>query len=192
MHAHASPRFPRSLRTLALGLGLLLVLPLAHAAKWAPPDPAELAATAPTIDLEADAEILEREVVLDQRSSASVRNDYLRIKIYTQRGLEKLAKIELPYADPSTIDFIKVRTIAPDGRILKLSPKDIFTRSVFEKQGRGTHVKSFAPDGLQVGSIVEYSYNTTQPPQFWSRPFFFQTDLPCKLARFEFGVIRPT
>ena len=145
-------------RRVATFLLLLFALP-AHAAKWQPVDPAELADTKPQVDPEAGAEILLREVVIHHNEiDEFVRTYYVRAKIYNQRGLEEFAKVELAYDKKTTVRDIAARTIKPDGTILELGKKDVYDRVVVKAGSERVNVKSFAPAGLEVGAIVEYSY----------------------------------
>ncbi len=80
-------------------LPLILCLPAA-AVKWAPVQPAHLAEQSPRIDPDADAEAgFWRTWVTDQmiggRQPQNVKEQYIRIKIYTERGLQEHATIDL-------------------------------------------------------------------------------------------------
>ena len=89
-----------TLRILApLLLAPMLCLPAA-AVKWAPIQPAQLAAQAPRIDSDADAEaVFWRVWVTDKmiggRQPQTIKEQYLRIKIFTERGVQEHATIDL-------------------------------------------------------------------------------------------------
>ena len=193
MLPHACRRSLHSIRTLVLGLGLLIALSAAHAAKWPPVDPAELADTKAVVDPEAGAEILLREVVIDHSAYQQFERRFrVRAKIYSERGLEKFSLIEIPYASTVHIRDINVRTIKPDGQIIELTKKDIFDREVLKVGKERTRMKSFAPAGLQPGAIVEYSYVQYSLDWEWYVPLFFQSDLPARRVRFSFRPVDAT
>ena len=80
-------------------------LPSAPAAaeRWKAPNPAELALTAPAIDKDADAEILEWDVRVveefDGESPATVFDHYIRLKIFTDRGRDTYGRVDMTHAD---------------------------------------------------------------------------------------------
>ena len=169
----------------------LLAIPTDGFAKWRKIDPTELADTAARIDPEAGAEILEREVIVDQSSQEDiVRHTYVRAKIYSERGIGKFVKIEVPYDQASAVTDINVRTLKPDGQIIELARSDIYDREVVNDGERRVKVKSFAPPGLQPGDVVEYSYRQLTLTRQQFTTFSFQSDLPARLVRFQFRPAR--
>src|SRR5947209_1452550 len=63
---------------------------------WRPVDPAELALKTPVVERDADAEALLWEVRVDDSDvSDLVFNNYIRIKIFTERGRESQSKIDI-------------------------------------------------------------------------------------------------
>ena len=178
-------RVPRVLRGLVLLLGLAPAA-LVAASKWPPLDPADLAAKTSRIDAEAGAEILLREVEMDDADPILTAIDtFVRIKIYSERSLEKLAKIEITYSRDDQIQYLAARTHRPDGTIVELSRKDIFDREVVKSGDYRQKVKAFAPPGLQVGAILEYRYTRIVYDGIGGFPFSFQADHPTRLVRFR-------
>ncbi|QYM78727.1 DUF3857 and transglutaminase domain-containing protein [Horticoccus luteus] len=162
-------------------------LPAAH--QWQPPDPAELAASVPRVDPDAGAEILLREVTeTDEDNTIPQRTVYVRAKVYSERGLAQLAKVEIQYDKSSSIREIAARTILPDGTIIPLRPDEIFDREVLKTGSERVKVKSFAPPGLVPGSMVEYFYREQMDYLPRTRVFSLQADLPTQCVRFH---IRP-
>src|SRR5215210_7530931 len=64
---------------------------------WKPIDPAHLSLKAPVVEKDADAEVIFWEVQVDASSDRKVFMNYIRIKIFTERGRESQSKIDLPY-----------------------------------------------------------------------------------------------
>ncbi|WP_438480811.1 DUF3857 domain-containing transglutaminase family protein [Oleiharenicola lentus] len=165
-----------------IGSGLL-ALP-ALAAKWAPPNPAEVAETKPRLEADAGAEILASETRFDDsaREGASV-DYYARIKIFNDQGVARHAKIELPYDDRTGhLSAIEARTIKPDGTIVELSSKEIYDRVVVRSGNQRIRVKSFAPPALEPGAIVEYRYRSFNERNRAFFPFLFQGEFPTRSA----------
>ena len=160
--------------------------PQLSAARWPALDPAALAERSPRIDPEAGAEILLREVLMDDSDEEVTAVEYLvRIKLYSERSLEKLSKIELLYGKNQRIRDIAARTHRPDGTVLELAKKDIFDRDVIKAGDYRQRVKSFAPPGLQVGAIVEYRYTRIYEESTSGLPLSFQDEYPARVVRFR-------
>jgi transglutaminase-like putative cysteine protease len=101
-----------------------------------------------------------------------------RIKVLTEKGKE-LATVSLPYLKGGwKITDIKGRTIHADGTVIPLSgkPEDLLSEKSKDKQfGR----KVFTLPNVEVGSILEYSYDIryddnefTSPTWEIQRPYF--------------------
>ena len=167
----------RTLLRIHLFLFLLCfaVLPLC-AQDWKPIDPAHVALKAPTIDKEADAEGLFWEIkVQDETSSyGDVERGlyhYARIKIFTERGVEKHGKVDLLYPNLSrwNITQIAARTIKPDGSIVEMKKDAVFDREVIKMSGLKLKAKNFALPAVTPGSIIEYRWKETRPAQIHMR-----------------------
>jgi hypothetical protein len=169
---------------------LLAHLTTAFAAKWAPIPAEDLAATTPTVDPDAGAEILFREVVITHDSVDSFVYEYhVRAKIFSERGIESFAKIDIPYDNDSTIRGIAVRTVKPDGQILELGKKDIYDREILRAGKDRVKVRSFSPAGLEPGAIVEYTYTELRERWQWYVSMYFQSELPARRVRYKFRMI---
>lgn len=156
----------RRFRPLTIFLVTLICLMFASVAAvravgddWAPVDPAELAMKTPVVEKDADSEVLYWEVKVDDSPvSDLVTSNYIRLKIFTERGKDAQSKVDIPYFDYTRIKDIKARTIKPDGTIIELRKEDIFERTIVKASGVKLKAKSFAMPGLEPGSIVEYKW----------------------------------
>src|SRR5262249_19890107 len=130
------------------------------AATWAPVNPAELALRSPGIEPDADAEALLWDVRVAHRvDHGTVRTElsnYIRIKVFSQHGRDRLGTVEIPYGGTQRISDIAGRTIRPDGGILELDTGTVHDRTLVKAGGTQVRAKSFAMPGLDVGSIIEY------------------------------------
>ncbi len=94
---------------------------------------------------------------------------YARIKVLTEKGKE-LATVELPYWKGTwKITDIKGRTIHADGTIVPLTvkPEDLLGEKSGEKEWER---KVFTLPSVEVGSILEYSYELRYDDQHYSSP----------------------
>ena len=156
---------PRPLGVCALVLCIGLSASLARAGdEWRAVDPAELAMKNSTVEKDADAEALFWEVRLDdsQAEEFSLKN-YIRIKIFNDRGKESQSKVDLPYTSSTRIKDIAARVIKPDGTIVELKKEDIFDRTIVKTSGVKIKAKSFALPSIEAGSIIEYRWREVIP-----------------------------
>lgn len=182
------------LRTIVSGRALvpaILFLALGSAAtaapKWNPPDPKELAETTPRVERDSGVEVIYRENTIDGTGLSWDSHElYERVKFYTQQGIERLPKIEIPY-DPNREEFemIEARTIAPDGRIREVQKSEFFDVELVRTSDRKTHAKTFAPPGLVPGSILEYRYRITTDGHRLAYAMIFQTEIPTRKVRYR-------
>ena len=94
---------------------------------------------------------------------------YARIKVLTEKGKD-LAVVELPYTARSfKITDIKARTIHADGSIFPLEgkPEDILA---LKKGDLTISRKVFTLPKVEVGSILEYSYQIRYDDNMYSSP----------------------
>ncbi len=153
------------------------------AAEWRPISPADLQATKPVVEPDADAEALIWETRIDDSSDDKLtRKNYVRIKIFTERGREKFAKVDIPFLKGSTkIKNIAARVIKPDGSSVVLADKDIFEREVIRQSGVKVRAKSFAVPNIEPGVIVEYQYTeSNEDDSFIGGRFYLQRDVPVR------------
>lgn len=154
--------------------------------KWLPIDPAEFQTTQSPIDPDAGAETLYREVTIDGSAFNETQVvSYFRVRVYSDRGVEDLSKIELPYRRNSAIRSIEARTIKPDGTILELNRKDVYDREVLKAGKTRVKVKAFAPPGLEKGAIVEYRFRQVIDEPSYFFVLQFQSKLPTRHVRYK-------
>jgi len=158
----------RKILSLCSAIGLLAaVSPALVRAQFQPPNPDELKMTSDPKAPGADAVYLEiNEVANDP---IHYQSTYARIKVLTEKGKE-LATVELPYLRGSfKIADIKGRTIHPDGTVIPLAvkPEDLMVAKAGETQiGK----KVFSLPSVEVGSILEYSYDIRYDDDQFSSP----------------------
>src|SRR5438445_4614647 len=127
--------------------------------EWRPIDPAELTSKTPVVDKDADAEAIFWEVRVDDGAPGElIFTNYLRVKVYTDRGKESQSQIDLPYYAGTKIKDISARTIKPDNSVLELKKDDVHERTIVKGSGVKLKAKSFAMPGVEPGAIVEYRW----------------------------------
>ena len=144
---------------LSLLCAFLLIPAYSQDKTWRPVDPAELAAKAPKVEADADAEALFWDVWIDDSSSddLSMRH-YVRVKIFTERGREKFSKFDIPYSRGIKIKDLAARVIKADGTSVEITEKEVFDREIVKAGGVKIKAKSFAVPNIEPGVIVEYRY----------------------------------
>src|SRR5713226_6908971 len=128
--------FPRFLATLCfavlcLTLSMFSSTALAVSDEWKPVDPADLAAKTPVVEKDADAEAIFWEVRIDDGAAEElVFTNYVRVKVFTERGKESQSKIDLPYFCSHKIKDVAARTIKAYDTIVELNKEDVFDRTL--------------------------------------------------------------
>jgi hypothetical protein len=157
----------------------------APAETWPAIDKAELQLGSPSVDPEADAEaMLWRIRVLDEMDATSIHSDiaqYLRIKIFTDRGKEIASRVDIPFESHTKIMDLAARTIRPDGSTVEVPPKAFFERTIVKVRGRKVKAMSFAFPSVERGSMIEYRwterrYDTVSHGQ----QFVLQREIPVR------------
>lgn len=96
---------------------------------------------------------------------------YARVKVLKEKGKE-LATIEIPYErDNHKVTDIHGRTIHPDGTVIPLQgkPEDL----LISKSGDAQYSrKVFTLPSVEVGSILEYTYQIRYDDNHYSSPFW--------------------
>jgi hypothetical protein len=126
---------------------------------WRPIDPTHLALKTSTVEKDADAEAIFWEVKVDDGDAGElVFTNYVRVKIFTDRGKESQSKIDLPYLSRYKIKDVSARTIKSDGSIVELKPSDVYDRTIVKANGLKVKAKSFAMPAVEPGAIIEYRW----------------------------------
>ncbi len=157
---------PRSVLQCAV-VSFLSLSPALVSAQFQTPNPDELKMTSDPKAPGAAAVYLDVQEI--DNDPMHYQSYYERIKVLTEKG-KQLATVELPYlrGDWKVTD-IKGRTIHPDGTIIPLEgkPEDLLSEKKGEFQlGR----KVFTLPSVEVGSIIEYSYNIRYDDNHFSSP----------------------
>jgi hypothetical protein len=180
-------RFTLCLTTFGI---ILLSTGIARAGNdWKPVSADELAMKSPMVEKDADAEALFWEVTADDSDPLQLAlTNYVRIKIFTQRGRELLRKIDIPAEFGSRIKDVAARVIAPDGTITIVPKEDIFERTIVNFSGVKLKAKSFAVPGNAPGVIVEFRYREVYEYAGANMTLVLQREIPIQSMTFR---IRP-
>lgn len=164
----------------------------ARAADWQPVEAAQLALKTPKVQPDADAEALFWDVRVadeyDQTSALGARtvfDHYVRIKIFTERGRDAYATVDLSYESGVQIHDVAARTIKTDGSIVELKKADLYERTIVK--GNDTRVKavSFAVPAIAPGAIIEYrwrEFHSDSIANYLQLPF--SRELPVQVTRY--------
>jgi hypothetical protein len=159
---------------------------------WKPLDPAHVALKAPTIDKDADAEALFWEVRVQDEPDGyggiqRVLSHYVRLKIFTERGVEQHGKVDIIFFNKNSISNIAARTFKPDGTMVELKKDAIFEREVVKLSGFKVKAKNFALPAVTPGCIVEYRWKEARPATVYMR-LQLQREYPIQQVKYY---IRP-
>jgi hypothetical protein len=157
-------------------LFLAALSPVVVYAQFQPPAPEELTMTSDPKAPGADAVYLDIEEIAND--PLHYQSYYARIKVLTEKGKE-LATVTIPYLKGNKkVTDIKGRTIHADGTVIPLAvkPEDLMVAKTGELQiGK----KVFTLPSVEVGSILEYSYDlrydddeVSSPQWEIQRPYF--------------------
>jgi hypothetical protein len=162
-------RLPLALFALRLALPVIAqqrTPPPPEFVAWPPLSDTDRALKAPIVEKDAGAEILQWRVhVVDEYTGQDLQRvsyNFIRLKIFDEKGKEKAATIDLPYREPGAILDVAARTIKADGSILEVDKKTIYKRDLVRSGGRNAKVVSFALPAVEAGSIVEYRWKQTE------------------------------
>jgi hypothetical protein len=147
--------------------------------------PEELNMTSEPLAPGAPAIILYRQVDRDDSTNPGHQDEYIRIKVLTEKG-RKYADIEIPFfqGDQQIVD-VRGRTIRPDGTIMEFRDQ-IFEKNLVNGRGVKYFAKTFTLPDVQVGSIVEYSYRLILGQGYiFDSHWILSSELFTKRARFS-------
>ncbi len=154
---------------------------------WQPISPAELAMKTPKVEPNADAEAIFWEVRVDDSSQDLIMKNYIRVKIFTEKGREKYSKIDIPFVKGIKIKDIEARVVKPDGSIIELAEEDVFEREIVKTNKVKVKAKSFAIPNIEPGVIVEYKYKEVRKSSWASNMrMMFQHDIPIQNITYYF------
>jgi hypothetical protein len=147
---------------------------------WKPLDPGDLSLKSPVVEKDADAEAIFWEVRIDDSQPEElVLKNYVRIKVFTDRGKESQSKIDISYLGSTRIRDVAARVIKTDGSVVELKKEDIFDRTIVKASGVKYKSKSFALPAVEPGVIIEYRWQEIHPGSSADRlRLEFQRDIP--------------
>jgi hypothetical protein len=155
------------------------------ASDWEPVDPALLSQKSPLIEKDADVEGIFWDVRVDSASGSQVEvQNYLRLKVFTERGKESVSPVSITYPNGFNIKDIEGRTIKPDGSIVELNKEAIYERTLLSIQRYKLKAKSFALPAVEPGAIVEYRWKEIRPFAYYSR-YYLQRDIPVRIISYH-------
>lgn len=174
--------YPRQFSRLILSLFIFIALAASNALAgddWKLVDQAALSLKSPVVEHDADAEALFWEVRIDDDQEDLVTSNYIRIKIFTDRGRESESKVEIPYIGDTRIKDIAARTIKPDGSIVELKKEDVFDKTIIKAGDIKLRAKTFAMPSVEPGAIIEYRWREVRPGAYAQyMRLRFQRDIP--------------
>jgi hypothetical protein len=152
-------------------------------AGWLPITDEERSVKAPVVEKDAGAEILLWRVrVADEFQGSDLQRivyNYVRVKIFDEKGKEKASAVDLPYREPGTIMDVSGRTIKPDGSIVELDGKAVLRRVLAHVGRLSEKAVSFTMPAVEPGAIIEYRWKQTEDDnRFRYFALHFQRDLP--------------
>ncbi len=138
---------------------------------WRAVDPAELQLREPKLDAAADAETLLWEVwvedhLLGNQQPQMVVTNYIRVKVYTDKGVEEYGNVELTRSNIARLNDLRARTIKPDGTIASIDRAQIFETEAVRAGDLKVKTKSFAVPNLAPGDILEYQWRESYDDTF--------------------------
>lgn len=147
--------------------------------EWRPVTAAELAMKASSVEPNADVEAIFWDVWIDDKGDGIKFNNYVRVKIFTDRGRERYSKFDIPFGPDVKIKELAARVIRADGSIVEVADKDIFDREIIKAGGIKIKSKSFAIPNIEPGVIVEYKYREVHEyGGSYGMRLQFQRDIP--------------
>lgn len=161
----------RLLRRSCLCCALVSCISAFAASKFTPPTPEELQMTSDPAAPGTPAVYLFLEQTADDEDHQHTW--YARIKILTNAGRQQFSDITIPYDDKQEkIRGIEARTIHSDGTVIPFTGKP-WQKEVVKGGGVRIMEKGFSMPDVQVGSILEYRYETTYD-DWWAPHWYVQ------------------
>src|SRR5579862_8193699 len=160
---------------------------------WLPITDAEHDLKAPTVEKDAGAEILFWRVhIIDEflsgRDVQRVFYNYVRLKVFDERGKEKAATIDLTYGNRGGILDVSGRTTKADGTVLELDKKAVYKRDIVRGGALTRKAVSFAMPGVEPGAIVEYRWRESDDSQaIMQLRLKFQREFPVEKVTYYFS-----
>lgn len=159
----------------------LIISVLAQDKDWRPVSPDDLTSKTPVVEPDADAEAIFWEVRVDDSSADDLSlKHYVRVKIFTDRGVEQYSKHDIIFNTGTKIKDVEARITNPDGSTSFLKKEDVIERDIVKANGVKVRAKTFALPNLKVGSIVEFRYREVIDNAEANMRLVFQHELPIR------------
>ncbi|HEX4231062.1 MAG TPA: DUF3857 domain-containing protein [Bryobacteraceae bacterium] len=118
------------------------------------------------VEKNADAEVLEWDIrvtdtLLDREYEHHSVAQYLRIKIFTDKGKDERGTVKIEYQNKESVGDVSGRTIRPDGSVIEMSGDAIFDKVVAKAGGLKVKERSFALPAVVPGAIIEYRWTSS-------------------------------
>ena len=157
---------------------------------WLAPASAAADTTSPIISKDAHAEAILWEVwVSDEADGATPRTvmkHYLRISVLDERGVEMLAKIDIPHLGNAHVSDVWAKTTRRNGEIIELKKDGVFERLLAKSGDVKIKMTSLALPGLEPGAIVEYGWRERHDNELANYTRLpLQREYPVKLVRYH-------
>jgi len=170
-------------------LAFVYALPV-FAVDWKPIAAEDLNLQKARVDPSADAEALSWDMwvadsVLNNQDLNTTYTHYLRVKIFTDRGVQKYGTVDLEYQPKEHIGEVAGRTIQPDGSIQELKKDAIFDHVIEKRRHSKVHAVSFAMPGVKAGSIIEYRWRVFTDGVQLYQFLLAQREIPCERVTFH-------
>ena len=151
---------------------------------WKPVDQSHLTLKSPVVERDADAEAIFWEVQVEPKDDKAIFTNYIRIKIFTDRGKESQSTVEIPYSGKDKIENIVGRTIKADGTIVDLKSDTILERTVVKASGIKVKVISFVFPAVETGAIIEYRWREVRNDMIFLH-LELQLDIPIQFLKYS-------
>jgi hypothetical protein len=137
--------------------------------EWGKISKDELAMTAIEEDPEADAVILfDKGEIITTSDLNMIYKRYCRMKILTENG-KKYADVKIYYWHEDNFWDLRVQSFSTSGQKTKLDKN-----AIYDQQHEDWKVKVFAIPAVEVGSVIEYSYEIHSEYIHYLEPWYFQ------------------
>ncbi len=127
---------------------------------------------------------------LDSNYEFFIKKNYQQAVVYFSDKAESWATETIYLDDNRTLLSFSATTTSPDGKVLKLTEKDLFpaSNSGFNELSEDKSVKFTFP-GVEPGAILEYNYSVNIHESFYSGDtWYIQQSLPKLYTRYQIDI----
>ncbi len=108
---------------------------------------------------------------------------HTRLKILKEEG-KQYGEVAIPHSSVLRLKKLVGRTVSPDGREVPLAEDAIFRER--SSRAKKSYVTKAAFPAVEVGSIIEYSYQFRWDDLTYLEPWFFNSTMPTLLSEITF------